>query len=126
MVEDVADAAGLDDAPGVHDHDAVADLGHKRRGYGGVMRMIAVESALSPSMSSRICAWMVKSSAVVGLVAMRMSGSAAEGDGDHDALAHTRPRARGDTGRWRLAASISTSLSISKRPGAPGLDGRAR
>jgi hypothetical protein len=56
-------------------------------------------------MRSRIWAWIVTSSAVVGSSAIRMSGRQAEGDGDHHALAHAarelvrvlveRARARG-------------------------------
>ena len=39
-------------------------------------------------MSSRICAWMVTSRAVVGSSARMSLGSQAERDGDHHALAH--------------------------------------
>ena len=45
-------------------------------------------SRLMRSMSSRICAWTVTSSAVVGSSAMRMSGLRNEGHRDHRALAH--------------------------------------
>jgi len=53
------------------------------------MRMIAAPLVrLSSRIRSRICAWMVTSSAVVGLVGDQQLGIAGERDGDHDALAH--------------------------------------
>ena len=53
------------------------------------MSRIAEAAAASPERaeSSRICAWMVTSSAVVGSSAIRSSGRD-ERHGDHDALAH--------------------------------------
>ena len=53
------------------------------------MRMMAVpSSARSVRISSRICAWMVTSSAVVGSSAISSCGIAGERHGDHHALAH--------------------------------------
>ena len=54
-----------------------------------VISMMAVPVRSRRSRSrSRICAWMVTSSAVVGSSAIRMPGIAGERHGDHDALAH--------------------------------------
>ena len=53
------------------------------------MRMIAVPvSRCSVRIRSRIWAWMVTSSAVVGSSAMSSSGLAGERHGDHHALRH--------------------------------------
>ena len=54
-----------------------------------VISKIAMPSlAFSSFSSSRICAWMVTSSAVVGSSAMRSLGLHDERHGDHDALPH--------------------------------------
>ena len=54
-----------------------------------VISMMAVPVfSFSSSIRSRICAWMVTSSAVVGSSAISTCGLQAERHGDHDALAH--------------------------------------
>ncbi len=71
-------------------------------------------------MSSRICAWMVTSSAVVGSSAMRMSGPQASAHCDHGPLPHA-PREL----VWVIARPLTclrnTHLPEKLNSGRPGL-----
>ena len=75
VVEDLVDRALLDDPPGVHDGDPVGDVGDDAevvRHEDDARRCDSVRSSLR---TSRICAWIVTSSAVVGSSAMSTDGS---------------------------------------------------
>ena len=70
------DAAPLDDAARIHDHHPVGDLGHHAQVVGDEDHRHPGPACSSFS-SSRICAWMVTSSAVVGSSAISTLGSQA-------------------------------------------------
>ena len=74
VAEEVEHRRLFDDAPGVHDDDALAEL----RDHAEVVRDeqdSQAEALLQDASSSMICAWMVTSRAVVGSSAMSSSGS---------------------------------------------------
>ena len=78
---------GLDDLARVHHRDAVRHLRHDAEVVGDEQQRHAA-LGLQPRSSSRICAWIVTSSAVVGSSAISTSGSTASAIGDHHALLH--------------------------------------
>ena len=78
----------LDDPAGIHHHDAVGDLGDDAEIVGDEQDRHAELAAAGRCSRSRICAWMVTSSAVVGSSAISSCGLAGQRHGDHDALAH--------------------------------------
>ena len=71
-----------------------------------------------PASRSRICAWMVASSAVVGSSAISRSGCAGQRHGDHDALVHARPKAGADSRSSRRLASAMPTWSSSRSASA--------
>ncbi len=92
----------LDDAAGIHDGDALGGFGHHRQIM--VMRIVAMPiSAWSRGSSSRICAWVVTSSAVVGSSAISSSGPQAS------AIAIIT--------RWRMPPDIDADIRVSRRSG---------
>ena len=73
---DVRAYAAFDDLTGIHDDDMLDMSATTPRSW--VMRMMDMPSlSLSSAISSRICAWIVTSRAVVGSSAMRSLGSQA-------------------------------------------------
>ena len=77
--------------------------------------------SLSSSIRSRICAWMVTSSAVVGSSAISTCGSHDERHGDHHALAHAaRELVRILVEPAACGSAMRTRSSISQRPLARG------
>ena len=125
--EDVAATAPRSTtSPGIHHHDVVGDLGDHAEVVGDEQHRHA-ELALQPRSSSRICAWMVTSSAVVGSSAMSSVGPAGERHGDHDALAHAAgelvrivvaARRSGDGNADQVAAARSAAARASRAPSA--------
>ena len=85
--EQVVDRRLLDDLPGVHHDDAVAEVGDHAEVVGDEDHRHA-ELACSERSRSRICACTVTSSAVVGSSAMSSRGSHDERHREHRALAH--------------------------------------
>ena len=69
--------AALDDAAGIHHHHPVGDLGDHAQIVGDEDDRHAGARAAGPCSSSRICAWTVTSSAVVGSSAISTAGSQA-------------------------------------------------
>ena len=92
-----------------------------------VIRMSAVPSSrCSSRISSRICAWMVTSSAVVGSSAISSLGIAGQRHGDHRALAHAARELVRIFARARCAGSgMRTSRSISTALAATPVAGRS-
>ena len=86
-----------------------------------VMSITAMPSSrLSSLISSRICAWVVTSSAVVGSSAISSSGSQAERHGDHGALAHAAAETDADSSsRLCRGRGMPTCSSISTAAPAP-------
>ena len=97
LEQHLVDRAVLDDPAGVHDHDVVGHLGDDAQVVRDEHHAPCPCCSWTDRMSSRICAWMVTSRAVVGSSAMSSLGSHDERHGDHDALAHGRRTARADT-----------------------------
>ena len=83
------DRRGLHDlAAGIHHDDAVRDLGDDAEIMGDEDQRPCGARAAARRSRSRICAWMVTSSAVVGSSAISSLRAAGERHGDHHALAH--------------------------------------
>ena len=77
VVEELVERALLDDPAGVHDDDAVGDVGDDAEVVGDEDDPVPASRSRSARSSSRICAWIVTSSAVVG-------SSAISSFGEHD------------------------------------------
>ena len=91
----------LDHLAGIHHQHARADLAMTPRSW--LIRMTAVpRSRFSPRSRSRICAWIVTSSAVVGSSAMSSDGLVGEAHRQHHALAH----AAGELMRERIHRAL--------------------
>ena len=88
VVEELVERALLDDAAGVHDDDAVGDVGDDAEVVGDEDDPGAASRRAASRSSSRICAWIVTSSAVVGSSAISRLGRARQRHRDHHALAH--------------------------------------
>ena len=74
VVEDLVERALLDDPAGVHDGDPVGDVGHDAEVVGDQDHGRARSRRAARGCRSRICAWIVTSSAVVGSSAIRSDG----------------------------------------------------
>ncbi len=77
VVEELVERSLLDDAAGVHDDHAVGDVGDDAEVVGDEDDPGAGLARAASRSSSRICAWIVTSSAVVG-------SSAISSFGEHD------------------------------------------
>ena len=86
--EELVDRRVLDDAPGVHDGDLVRLLGDDAEVVRDEERRPCRGARAARAAASRISAWIVTSSAVVGSSAMQQRGLARDRHRDHDALAH--------------------------------------
>ena len=75
-------------SPGVHHGDAVRHLRDDAQVVGDQQDRHAASLRCSSRSSSRTCAWIVTSSAVVGSSAISSAGLAGQRDGDHHALLH--------------------------------------
>ena len=74
LAEELPDGRLLDDLPRVHDDDAARHRRHHAEVVGDEQDRRARGSAEVAAGASRICAWMVTSSAVVGSSAIRSRG----------------------------------------------------
>ena len=115
-VIDFARRSGFDDAPRVHHVDPVG-VARDDSEICVMMISAAPSRRVSSFISSRICAWMVTSSAVVGSSAMISLGPQDKRHGDHDALAHAAAEMMGYC-RSRRSGSEMPTMSRSSI-GAP-------
>ena len=130
VVEDLVERALLDDLPGVHDEDAVGDLGDHAEVVGDQDHREPCSWFRSWS-SSMICAWIVTSSAVVGSSAIRMRGLAGRAPSRSSPAGACRRRTRTDSDRpasrglgMPTEPRASTALLVRRGlvacPGGPG------
>ena len=125
IVEQSGSRSPLDDAAGIHDSDSSAISATMPRLC--VMNITAMPSSRgNSSIKSRICAWIVTSSAVVGSSAIRSARVASQRHRDHDALAHAAGQLVRIVRRPLLRRGDAAHGAASRRrvraasPGSPG------
>ena len=120
----VCTSPSLDDLAGVHDHHAVGHLGDQAEVVGDQDRSPRCVSSCAVFSTSRIWAWIVTSSAVVGSSAIRSFGCSRSPSRSSRAGA-SRPRTRADTGRTRRSGFGTPTIfssSIDRARAALSLD----